>query len=84
MKILHGEELINRVFMFEPDACVNVFKNEVKCMETTIYFRCLKCGKPLKNKEARSRGYGFKCWQIHTAELIENDSLLKDDSKKSR
>ena len=28
MKILHGEELINRVFMFEPDACVNVFKNE--------------------------------------------------------
>lgn len=26
--IANGEELINRVFMFEPDACVNVFKNE--------------------------------------------------------
>ena len=51
-------------------------------METTIYFRCLKCGKPLKNKEARSRGYGLKCWQIHTAELIKNDSLLKTIQKK--
>ena len=32
------------------------------------YTRCIRCGRVLKNPEARERGYGDICWKKHLSD----------------
>ena len=38
-------------------------------MEDTIYLRCKRCNRPLKDNVSKNRGYGNKCWRIHNMEI---------------
>lgn len=38
--------------------------------------RCIRCGKPLKNREARIRGYGDYCWKLYQQELAKKRNPL--------
>ena len=37
------------------------------------YSKCIRCGRRLKNDEARERGYGKTCWKKH---LSDKQQLL--------
>ena len=40
------------------------------------YDKCLRCGRKLKNEEARIRGFGTVCWEKYKNE-IEYKELFK-------
>ena len=39
---------------------------------TVKFTRCIRCGKVLKNPEAKERGYGAVCWQKHIRDSQNN------------
>ncbi len=53
-------------------------------METSIYFKCLKCGRNLKTPETRKRGYGSICWQQIKGEMLKKDNLLTNLNKNDK
>lgn len=44
-----------------------------------IYIRCKRCNRLLKSEEARQRGYGEHCWQIHLKDEHFKNTLFTVD-----
>lgn len=47
-------------------------------MEDHVFEKCLRCNRKLTSQEAKQRGYGGHCWNLHIIEVKKNQRTLLD------